>query len=159
LSDRWRVRYHLDRSRLTRLAESPLGLLPPLRRQRRPSAVRRVAQPGVFGRELYAALGSAKIVLNAAVDMAGDERGNMRCFEAIGCGALLLSDEGIYPSGMQPGATLLTYRDAADAVARVEQLLAQGPAAWQAITKHAATMIRSEYSRDRQWQAFVDLCA
>jgi glycosyl transferase family 1 len=158
LADRWCVRFHLDRSRLTRLAESPLGLLPPLRRHRRPPTLRQIAQPGVFGRELYSAIAGAKIVLNAAVDMAGEERGNMRCFEAIGCGALLLSDEGIYPSGMQPGAALLTYRDAADAVARVNQLLLEGPASWEPITRRGAEMIRSEYSRDRQWQAFVALC-
>ena len=159
MSSRWRVRFHLDRSRLTRIAETPLGIIPPLRYQRRPPAVRGVAQPGVFGRELYEAIGSAKIVLNAAVDMARDERGNMRCFEAIGCGALLLSDEGVYPPGMEPGKTLLTYKDPADAVASIERLLSAGPSSWHSITERASAMIQTDYSRDRQWQAFVALCA
>ena len=159
LAKRWRVRFHLDRSRLTRLAESPLGLVPPLRGHRRPPRVREVAQPGVFGRALYEVISEAKIVLNTAVDMAGSERGNMRCFEAIGCGALLLSDEGTYPAGMQPGQTLVTYRDAEDAARSIERLLTAGPPSWQGITERASAMIRSEYSRQRQWQAFVDLCA
>lgn len=159
LSDRWHVRFHLDRSRLTRLAESPLGVFPPLRFQRRPPLVRAVAQPGVFGRALYDAIGNAKIVLNTAVDMAGEERGNMRCYEAIGCGALLLSDEGHYPPGMVPGSTLLTYRDASDATKSIERLLTEGPASWKGITERAALMIRAEYSRERQWQAFNNLCA
>lgn len=159
LSDRWQVRFHLDRSRLTRLAESPLGVFPPLRSHRRPPRVRAVAKPGVFGRALYDAIGEAKIVLNTAVDMAGEERGNMRCFEAIGCGALLLSDEGLYPPGMVPGSTLLTYRDAADAVQLIDRLLTDGPASWQGVTERAARMIRTDYSRDRQWQAFINLCA
>lgn len=158
LSKRWALRFHLDRSRLTRLAESPLGLLPGLRRHRRPPLIRSIARAGVFGRELYETIGQAKIVLNTAVDMAGDERGNMRCFETIGCGALLLSDEGVYPSGMQPGKTLLTYSDPADAARRVDELLAAGPSSWQPITAEAGRMIRSEYSRERQWNAFQALC-
>ena len=158
LSSRWTVRFHLDRSRLTQWAESPLGALPPFRRHRRPGSVRAIAKPGVFGRELYEALSSAKIVLNAAVDMAGEERGNMRCFEAMGCAALLLSDEGVYPSGMEPGTTLVSYRDADDAARQAERLLSASREAMQRVTQNASSMIRGQYSRDRQWQAFVELC-
>jgi hypothetical protein len=32
----------------------------------------------------------------------------MRCFEAIGCGALLVSDAGCYPDGMKPDETMET---------------------------------------------------
>ena len=50
-----------------------------------------------------------EIFLNGAVDMAGQDRGNMRCFEAMGCGSLLLSDEGNYPASMVAGDNLVTY--------------------------------------------------
>jgi hypothetical protein len=159
MAERWNVRFYLDRSLLTRVAESPLGIVPPLRSHRRPQVIRRVSQDGVFGLELYAALGQAKIVLNAAVDMAGDERGNMRCFEAMGCGSLLLADEGRYPSGMVPGQTLVTFRDGDDAVARAEELLQGDAQPLQSIADAGHRAIRSEYSRDRQWQAFLALCA
>src|SRR5262245_42085231 len=71
----------------------------------------------VFGLELFGARAREKSVLNGAIDMVGNERGNMRCFEAMGCGALLLSDEGKYPDGMVPERTLITYTSAADAIA------------------------------------------
>lgn len=159
LADRWNVRFCLDGSLLNRVAESPLGLLPLLRKHRRPAAIRRVAQSGVFGIELYEALGQAKIALNAAVDMAGAERGNMRCFEAMGCGSLLLSDEGRYPHGMVPGQTLVTFRDGNDAVTRAEALL-QGDAQFlKSMAQAGHRAIRDEYSRDKQWQAFKVLCA
>jgi hypothetical protein len=54
--------------------------------------------------KLYELIGKSKIVLNGVIDMVGRDRGNMRCFEAMGCGALLLSDEGNYPKGMKPTA-------------------------------------------------------
>ncbi len=34
------------------------------------------------GRDYYGALWTAKIVLDRGIDMAGSDRGNMRCFEA-----------------------------------------------------------------------------
>ena len=159
MAERWNVRFYLDRSLLNRIAESPLGIVPPLWSHRRPAVIRRVAQDGVFGMDLYVALGRAKIVLNAAVDMAGEERGNMRCFEAMGCGSLLLSDEGRYPRGMVPGQTLVTFRDGGDAVARVEALLQGDAQALQSIADAGHRAIRDEYSRDKQWQAFLLLCA
>jgi hypothetical protein len=109
LADRRHVALHLDASRLTLLAESQLGRLLPLRRYRRPDAIVRIAKPPIFGRKLYGLFGQSKIVLNGAVDMAGNDRGNMRCFEAMGCGALLLSDAGSYPEGMKEGVTMQTY--------------------------------------------------
>ena len=77
---------------------------------RRPDAIAEIAKPPVFGRQLYELIGSSKIVLNGAIDMAGTDRGNMRCFEAMGCGALLVSDAGGYPDGMQPGPKKILAR-------------------------------------------------
>jgi hypothetical protein len=105
LADTFNIIYHLDTSRLTRLAESFIGRLLPLQKHRRPAAIAGIAKPPVFGRELYELIGRSKIVLNGAIDIAGADRGNMRCFEAIGCGALLVSDEGNYPEGMRPAAS------------------------------------------------------
>jgi hypothetical protein len=101
LGDEYNIVYHLDRSRLCRLAESWLGQLLPLASHRRPSAIRAIAKEPRFGRDYYELLSAAKIVLNGAIDMAGADRGNMRCFEALGAGSLLLSDEGSDPDGME----------------------------------------------------------
>ncbi|MBC7483363.1 MAG: glycosyltransferase family 1 protein [Rhizobacter sp.] len=148
--------FHLDRSRLTRLAESPPGRLLPLSKHRRPPQIRAVTADPLFGRSLYQALSQAKVVLNGAVDMAGIDRGNMRCFEAMGCGAMLLSDEGRYPDGMVAGQTLQTYRGAADAVAKIASALAS-PATSAGIAEAGNAMVRGRYSKQDQWDKFQAL--
>jgi len=156
LGESYEVLFHLDQSRAVRLAETPLGLLGPLSRLRRPAPIRAIARPPVFGRALHEALGSAKIVLNGAIDIAGPERGNIRCFEALGAGCLMVSDEGIYPGGFAPGRTFLSYRTAADAAAVLRDAL-QG---WQdsaAIAGEGHRMVAAEYSKERQWQSFEAL--
>jgi hypothetical protein len=156
LADQLRVVFHLDPSRLSRVADSPLGILPPLNRSRRPAKVRSISQGPVFGLELYQVLSKAKIVLNGAIDMAGEERGNMRCFEGMGCGALLLSDAGKYPVGMMPGRTLVTYTTGVDAVAQIRRLLADDGHR-EAIAREGHKMISTTYSKGDQWQAFQKL--
>lgn len=149
---------HLDRSRLTRLAESPLGRMLPLGRHRRPRDIRAASAEPVFGRDLYEALSRAKVVLNGAVDMAGEDRGNMRCFEAMGLGCLVVSDRGSYPEGMDDGRTLLTYRDPDDAVSVIERALAE-PGRFSRIAVAGHDEVTRRYSKARQWDAFVRLAS
>jgi len=150
------VAFHLDGSRLTRLAETPLGLAGPLSRIRRPRAIRAVAHPPLFGRALHDALGAAKIVLNGAIDMAGPERGNMRCFEALGAGCLLVSDSGVYPKGFEAGRNFLDYDDPGEAVDTLRRALES----WESSSRLAEAgqaMIARDYSKGRQWKAFQNL--
>jgi hypothetical protein len=156
LADHFKIVFHLDPSRLSRLAESPVGFLPPLAGHRRPQVVRSVSLPPAFGLDLYRALSQAKIVLNGAIDMAGNERGNMRCFESMGCGALLLSDDGKYPDGMVPGSTLITYGSPKDAIAQVRRLLADSNQR-EAIAREGHKMVSSRYSKEIQWMRFQEL--
>jgi hypothetical protein len=157
LAGTFNVVYCLDTSRLTRLAESPIGLLPPLRKHRRPDAIMKIAKPPVFGRQLYELIGRSKIVLNGAIDMAGQDRGNMRCFEAMGCGALLLSDEGNYPEGMVTGLTMETYDSADQALERATRCLDDGSSVEMATRARSRTS--GIYSKPLQWSQFVDLVA
>jgi Glycosyl transferases group 1 len=156
LQDRYRVVFHLDRSRLTRLAESGPGRLLPLGKYRRPQIIRQLSSPGVFGKELYTALSRSKIVLNGAIDMAGEDRGNMRCFEAMGCGALMVSDRGRYPAGMVNGLTMLTYDTMPQATEVIEAALA-APARRIELARHGFELMRSQYSKPNQWQQFKRL--
>ena len=154
-----KVRYHLDLGRLTKLAELPLlGRYGSLASHRRSPEVRAITAPPIFGRDLYRALGDSKIVLNAAIDMAGDERGNIRCFEALGCGALLVSDKGSYPAGMSDGATIATYEDAADATGLVLRLL-ESVESRQRIASDGHEMLVQRYSKEAQWAAFEALAS
>lgn len=156
LRDRYRVVFHLDSSRLTQLAESIAGRLLPLRKHRRPEIIRQVSYPGVFGMELYAALSRSKIVLNGAIDMAGDDRGNMRCFEAMGCGALMVSDCGRYPSGMLDGVTMLTYNSPSEAIEIMVSAL-ETPARRLELARKGLELMRTSYSKTIQWQYFMQL--
>lgn len=150
------VAMFLDRSRLIRVADTPLGLVPPLARHRRPRDVRAIAQPPLFGRALYDALSRAKIVLNGSADHEGPDRGNMRCWEATGARALLLSDRGLYPDTMREGVTMALYEGADDAVTQITRLLAE-PAERARIADGGAAMIRARYGKDAQWEAFEAL--
>jgi hypothetical protein len=158
LVDRYRVALHLDSgSQFQKLADSPLGLVGPLRKHRRPAAVRAASQPPVFGRDLYKTLSSAKIIINGAVDMAGPDRGNMRCFEAMGARACLVSDAGNYPKGMEDGKTARFYDTPQDAARVVRNLIETG--ADRAIAAAGHDMMRSVYSKERQWARFQELAS
>jgi hypothetical protein len=152
------VRFHLDRSRLTRLAESPPGRLLPLAAHRRPAVIRRASAEPVFGLALYEAISRAKIVLNGAVDMAGADRGNMRCFEAMGCGALMVSDAGHYPEGMEHDQTLMTYGSDREAAALIAKMLADTARASR-MARAGHEMVRTRYGKQHQWAEFQRLIA
>jgi len=156
LSPQHRVRFHLDRSRLTRLAESLGGWLPGLREHRRPLSIRQVSADPVFGLDLYEAMSQAKIVLNGAVDMAGRDRGNMRCFEALGCGALMVSDAGNYPAGFEPSVNMLVYDAPDDAAALIHSCLADAETRI-ALTNRGKSLVQSRFSKSQQWRSFCQL--
>lgn len=153
------ITLRLDVSRMTRIGESPLGrLIPALKKHGRPQAIAAVAGPPVFGRDLYELLGKAKIVLNGAIDMAGRDRGNMRCFESMGCGALLLSDAGNYPQGMSNGDTIVTYQNAAEAVRLAEAYLT-APEKRETIAQRGREAVNGLYNKTAQWQRFCEIVA
>ncbi len=158
LAGRFTIVYCLDASRLTRLAESFVGRLLPLRKHRRPRSIAKIAKGPAFGRELYELVGQSKIVLNGAIDMAGADRGNMRCFEAFGCGALLLSDAGNYPDGMRNGETMLTYDSEESCLGQIERCLNDWSSV-QAIADTGRKRIGETYSKARQWSSFEAIVA
>lgn len=158
LSDRYRVEFAIEVSRFTRLAESGLGRLLPIGKHRRPAAIRAVTRPPLYGIDYYRKLAEAKIVLNGAIDMSGEDKGNMRCWEAHGARTLMISDEGRYPAGMVDGETMRTYKSAAEATALVTRYLGDD-AARQALADTGNRMIRSRYSKARQWDAFSAIVA
>lgn len=158
LAETHRIVYHLDRSRLCRIAESPLGYLLPLASHRRPPAIRTVAREPTFGLDYYDALSKAKIVLNGSIDMAGADRGNMRCFEALGGGSLLVSNDGNYPEGMTDSETIVTYNSPEQAVSQIKALL-EDPQRRLRIAQAGHEMVSTRYSKEAQWKRFEALVA
>jgi hypothetical protein len=155
LSPHRKVAYHLDISRLTRLANTPVGLIPGLSRHRIPSAIASIREPPVFGRDLYERISRTKVVLNGAIDMAGEDRGNMRCFEALGCGALMVSDEGRYPDGFVNARTMLTYGAVEEAARLIDGALERWDTSGRDMAASGWQMVRERYSKEKQYQSFL----
>jgi glycosyltransferase involved in cell wall biosynthesis len=153
-----KVVLHLDRSRLTKLAETPLGWFGPLTKHRRSKDVRAVAAEAVFGRDLLSAIGNAKIVVNGAIDMAGRDRGNMRVWEAMGCGAALVTDDGRYPDEMIESKHFLTYANPEEAVQCVRSLIAN-PVERINMAQAGHALISERYSKTVQWSRFKEIVA
>jgi spore maturation protein CgeB len=156
LGTRHNVVLRLQLSRMTLLADTPLGWVEPLRQHRLSPRVRALRKAPAFGRDLYKALGTAKIVVNCAIDMAGDDRGNMRCWEALGCGALMLSDTGNYPDGMIAGETIDTYATLDEMATKVTELLENDDKRYR-MAGAGKAMIRTRYDKERQWADFLAL--
>lgn len=146
---------HLELSRLTRLVGLPVLRWLPLP-ARLPQNVAIVAQGPLYGRPMAELFSRCLIVINGAGEIAGRRRGNMRCFEAMGCGTAMLSDAGEYPCGMDPGENLLTYDRPEDAARVALQALAD-PGHCREIGRRGHTSISVNYTRQRQWKTFCSL--
>lgn len=158
LSEEFSVTLCVQPSRVTRIAELAGKVLPIPAKYKRPPELQKICNPPRYGRDLYALLGRAKIVLNGAIGMAGNYRGNLRVWEGTGAGGLLLSDGGIYPEGFEEEVNFVAYSDPQDMVRRVRELLRNGEAARE-ISRRGHELIRDRYSKARQWEAFVQVCA
>jgi len=156
LAGRHEVVMYIDRSLLTRIAASPAGWVGPLAKLRPPRSIRENSRPPVFGLTMYEVLSQAKIVFNGHGEIAGQDRGNMRCFETMGCGGLLLTDEGRYPSSMVSGKTMVSYKNPADATSAIARLLSND-AERVDIAKEGHRMVVSNYSKEDQWARFQAL--
>ncbi|ANW00579.1 glycosyltransferase [Bradyrhizobium icense] len=150
-----RARFYLEESRLTRLANF-LPPLPALHSYRYPDEVRGIRANPLYGRDAYAAIAKSRIVFNGAVDMAGEDRGNMRCFEATGCGAVLLTDSGRYPDGFVDGETMLQYSSPEQIPELIGKLMRDETRA-KSIAQAGCAMVKDRYSKQLQWTKFQDL--
>ena len=82
----------------------------------------------------------------------------MRCFEAMGCGALLVSDAGNYPEGMVADETFVTYETSGNCLDQIRQCLADWTAA-KKIADNGRSRISDLYSKERQWVLFETIVA
>lgn len=156
MADKYNVVFNLDVSRATRLAESPFGWVGPLRKLRRPRSIRAISGRPVFGCDMYRQIAKAKVVINGKVDIAGPDRGNMRVWETLGCGAALVTDIGRYPAGMDKSRHFATYDSKDKLVTCIDDLLSDDSRR-EEVAAAGNHMIRTAYSKEIQWQAFQEL--
>jgi len=120
--------------------------------------VRKNAYPPLYGDDLYQAIGQSKIVVNGFTDFNAGFKSNMRLFEAIGLGAFLISEEGIYPEGFEPGVDFYTYSDPEDLICQIERALDDWPAHAE-MANRTRQKIAGLYSKQRQWHDFQQFIA
>ncbi len=155
LSDSHRIDLRLMYNKWGRLSDKPLIRWIPVP-IRLPKLLRGSTGKPVYGREMYEMLSRAKIVLNPATSIAGDIRGNMRCWEALGCGVCMLGSAGKYPEGFEPGVNFEMFTDTNDLTRKIKVLLADEPRRAE-IAKAGAEMLPRIWSKERQWGDFVSL--
>jgi len=120
-----------------------------------PKAVRQSANRPLYGESLYDAISRSRIVVNRYADYSQDFKSNMRLFEAIGLGAFLISEEGNYPDGFEPGIDFYTYGSIPELIAQIERVLADWPRHSEA-ARRSQRKISALYNKERQWNEFQD---
>ena len=74
---------------------------------------------------MYGVLASSRVTINSHIDIAGNQAGNMRLFEATGVGACLVTDwkENI-ADYFEPESEVVTYRSPDECLEIIRWLLA-----------------------------------
>jgi spore maturation protein CgeB len=83
-----------------------------------------IAQPPVFGMEMFRKLQRCKISLNTHIDLSASHASNMRLYEATGVGSCLLTDwKPNLPQLFDPELEIVTYRNVSECLEKVRYLL------------------------------------
>jgi spore maturation protein CgeB len=124
------------------------------------SKVRRHVQPALWGLEMYRTLARSRITLNAHIDVAKKNQmaGNMRLYEATGCGSLLITDDAPGLQALfQPDVELVTYRSNRELATKTRRYLEEPERAAQiAQAGQHACLERHSYShRIREFEQII----
>ncbi|MHB8120730.1 MAG: methyltransferase domain-containing protein [Desulfuromonadaceae bacterium] len=77
-----------------------------------------------WGLDMYRALKSGRIVINAEIDLAQGEAGNMRLFEATSVGSFLLTEHHLnIESYFRPGDQIETFHDSDELLQKIDYYL------------------------------------
>jgi len=112
-------------------------------------------QPPIYGQELYEKISRSKIVINAFGNFNVQYKENMRNYESTGCGAVLISEDGIYPDHFQPNKDFYTYKTTKELFEKIELVMAM-PDHGAEIAKKTRDKLRKVYSKEEQWKRFVN---
>ena len=77
----------------------------------------------------------------------------MRNFEALGCGAHMISDVGVYPENFEMNKHFSTYNNMEECFIKIKELLSNDTLR-QSVAEEGHQMIKEKYSKEKQWQAF-----
>jgi len=111
-------------------------------------------KPPIFANELYKKVRRAKIIVNNCTDFNDTHKSNARVFEALGNGALLITEAGIYPEGLIEGEDYITYQH----IDELPELLSKVLSHWQhykGIADHGLAKVHQCYGQANQWETFT----
>lgn len=106
--------------------------------------------PALWGMEMYRVMSESRIVFNRHIDAAGPYANNLRLYEAVGSGSLLLTD---WKQNMDeiftPGRECVTYRDTAECVEQAKYYL-QNDAEREAIAQAGRRRLLQEHTYEHR---------
>ena len=152
LTDSYSIDLRLMYKKWGRLADKPIIRWIPVPISL-PKSLRGCTGKPVYGREMYEIISRSKILLNPATNIAGNIRGNMRCWEALGCGSCMLGSAGHYPEGFIAGVNFESFTDTDDLIQKISNLLVDEERR-KTIATNGAEMLARVWSKDRQWNDF-----
>ncbi|WP_234571712.1 glycosyltransferase family protein [Rhodohalobacter sp. 614A] len=121
-----------------------------------PKPIKKYALGPIYGQALYKAIGNSKIVVNASGNYNGVFKDNMRIYEALGVGALMIGEEGVYPDFIEPDKDFLTFRNAEELITKIEDSLSE-PTERKEKAKRAHEKLKMSCSKEIQWNNFCDI--
>lgn len=117
------------------------------------------SHPERYGLEMYRLLARSKVSVNVHVGVAGGLAGNMRMFEATGCGALLLTERMSNLDEMfEPEREVLAYTDTDDLVRQL-RLALEWPEAAAATAARGQQRTLRDHSTLARARTLADLFA
>lgn len=120
-----------------------------------PKIITENALKPIYGRQLYDSIARSRIVINGFGNFNGLYKENMRNYESIGCGAFLISEDGIYPDHYIPNKDFLTYRNTSELFEKIENFLTLPDKGLQ-WTENTRDKLKNIYSKENQWKKFLE---
>lgn len=121
-----------------------------------PKVISEYALGPIYADKLYHTIGNSKIVVNASGNYNGLYKNNMRVYEALGMGALMISEDGIYPDQMVPEKDFLTFRNTDELTEKIEYVLSQ-PDQGRKMASQGHGKLKKDFSKENQWKQFVEI--
>ena len=156
--EKYNIQIHVETSPFTELCEQfPLNKIPFFKKFTKNNVIKTSDKGPIYGVDLYEKMKNSKIVVNVGIDFSEFEKGNLRCFETLNCGALLMSDCGIYPNGFEDNKTFLSYSDPNDMYFKINNILSNLDK-YEIVRSAGYTMLKNFYNRDIVYDDFVKIC-
>ena len=153
LNCKFNIKIHLQISDL----KKPYLNIPFFRRFKRDTAhsifVTTHSSPPLYGQLLYEATGKTKFVINAYTDNNQNFKSNMRLFESLNCGSLLISEEGNYPDGFEPNKNFIPYKNSRDLFSNIPKFIDNYLSLKESMYPYIKE-VKSMYSKQNQWEQF-----